>query len=76
MEGSRKRLPSITIPSWLRMVAILYLRSSSLLLHLLSSKPLILNHHCRSLNLLPLSLAAIAWAAGSCFTSSALLLYF
>ncbi|KAH8781593.1 hypothetical protein BGZ57DRAFT_291480 [Hyaloscypha finlandica] len=30
MEGSRKRLPSITTPLWLRMAAILYLRSSSL----------------------------------------------
>jgi hypothetical protein len=47
------------------------------LLHLLSSKPLILNHHYPSLYLSPPTpLAAIAWAAGSSFTSSALLLYF
>ncbi|PVH68649.1 hypothetical protein DL98DRAFT_522626 [Cadophora sp. DSE1049] len=47
------------------------------LLHLLSSKPLTLNHHRPSLYLSPPPpLAAIAWAAGSSFTSSALLLYF
>jgi hypothetical protein len=47
------------------------------LLHPLSSKPLILNHHDPSLYLSPPPpLAAIAWAVGSSFTFSAFLLYF
>jgi hypothetical protein len=65
---------SLGDPRWRLSYIFVY---SPSLLRLLSSKPLILNHYCPSLYLSsPPPLAAIAWAAGSSFTSSALLLYF